>query len=158
VNTLNTSAPWVPYKIPACPSVNAGDNYALSAKVGADPSKNPSQFLEWKEVLPKGNDDDILKWSGDKWVVSSPSGSAENPKFLKYNGSELFWGEGGTGNIPNGTNKGDILYWDPEAGEEQEGAWVVLSAPSESDISIKKFDVCENGQPKEYHMLVWDQG
>jgi hypothetical protein len=44
---------WVPYVIPPCPTVIAGDKYVLSAKVGAIPSKNPSQYLEWKELLPK---------------------------------------------------------------------------------------------------------
>jgi hypothetical protein len=150
VNTLNTSAPWVPYKIPACPEPE-DKIYALSIKDGATPDKNPSQFLEWKEVLPKGEDNDILKWSGDKWVVSSPSGSEEEPYALQYDGSELFWGPVA---LPKGSTKGDILYWDPAAGED--GAWVILQAPANSQISIKQFDVCENGQPKQYNMLVWD--
>jgi hypothetical protein len=55
--------------------------------------------------------------------------------------------------LPEGDNKGDLLYWDPAAGDD--GAWVVLPAPSGSDISIKEFDVCENGEPKKYNMLVW---
>jgi hypothetical protein len=71
---------WIPYVIPPCPTVSAGDKYALSAKLGAVPSQNPSKFLEWKELLPKGS------------------------------------------------TKGDILYWDPSAGDG--GDWVVLAAPS----------------------------
>jgi hypothetical protein len=147
---------WSPFKIPPTPTIPSGntDSYNLTCGAGADGDKNPSQFLEWKKTttLPDGKDNDILKWSGDKWVVFSPSGSEENPKFLKYNGSELFWGPAA---LPDGTNEGDLLYWDPSAGDG--GAWVVLTAPQNSEILIKKFDICENGQPKEYNMLVWDQ-
>lgn len=108
MNTSNISTPWVPYKIPPCPVPDTGKTYALSFSDNAVPSKNPSQFLQWKEI---------------------------------------------EANLPEGTNKGDILYWDPAAGDD--GAWVVLTAPENATIEIKEFDVCENGQPEKYNMLVW---
>jgi hypothetical protein len=55
--------------------------------------------------------------------------------------------------LPKGSKKGDILYWNPADGG---GKWVVLPAPSGSNISIKQFDVCENGAPKTLNMLVWE--
>jgi hypothetical protein len=58
--------------------------------------------------------------------------------------------------LPDGENLGDIAYYDPEAGNNGAGAWRVLAAPEGSTIKFKQFDVCENGQPKEYTMLVWD--
>ena len=85
MNTSNTSAPWVPYKIPPCPTPEDGQIYALSFSDAAVPTKNPSQFLEWKEV-----------------------------------------------GFPEGSNLGDILYWDPAGG----GAWAVLSAPSGSGLKV----------------------
>jgi hypothetical protein len=87
---------WIPYTIPACPSVNAGDNYALSAKVGANPSKNPSQFLEWKKVLPKGKElGDTLYWDpakgeGGEWVVL-PSPSGDDLRVLTIQNRNLAW-------------------------------------------------------------------
>jgi hypothetical protein len=176
----NTSAPWVPYKIPPTVPSEDGRNYGLSFSKNADPNKNPSQFLEWKDMgLPDGVDNDMLKWAGDKWVTFSPSGSSEqptalqydgqslfwkrplpdgskndllrydektwvafqsqgtseNPYTLQYNGEELFWGPVA---LPRGANKGDLLYWDPAAGEG--GAWVVLSAPSGEGLKVLTFD------------------
>ncbi len=87
MNTSNTSAPWVPYKIPPCPTPEEGKTYALSFSDNAVPSKNPSQFLQWKEI-----------------------------------------------GFPEGSNLGDILYWDPAAGDE--GAWIVLAAPSDEGSII----------------------
>jgi hypothetical protein len=37
----------------------------------------------------------------------------------------------------------------------QEG-WYLDFGPPNSTIRLKKFDVCENGQPKQYNMVVWD--
>jgi hypothetical protein len=54
--------------------------------------------------------------------------------------------------LPKGERKGDILYWNPEGN----GKWVVLPAPEGSTIGIKQFDVCQNGQPKQVNMLVWE--
>jgi hypothetical protein len=87
VNTFNTSSPWVPYKIPPTPIPESGKTYALSFSDNAVPAKNPSQFLQWKEV-----------------------------------------------GLPDGTNKGDIIYWDPNSGED--GEWVVLSAPSSDSLRV----------------------
>jgi hypothetical protein len=76
----------------------------------------------------------------------SPSG--ENPsRYLQWKVIEA--------NLPEGSNFGDILYWDLSAGDG--GAWVILNAPQSSQILIKKFSVCENGEPKEYNMLAWVQ-
>jgi hypothetical protein len=122
---LTMTTTWHPYTIPSTPNVGAGENYALSAAEGAQSGKNPSQFLEWREVLPKGKDNDMLKWSGDKWIPFSPSGSSENPHYLNYNGNTLSWDPVG---FPEGSTKGDLLYWDPAAGDG--GDWVVLAAPS----------------------------
>ena len=78
----------------------------------------------------------IPSGSSDVYSLSCEKGadSAKNPsQFLKWKKTTL----------PNGTNKGDILYWDPSAGDG--GAWVVLSAPSNEgsilywDGSIWKF-------------------
>jgi hypothetical protein len=55
--------------------------------------------------------------------------------------------------LPEGIRLGDIIYYDPLS----EDGWVVLAAPENTTIRIKKFDVCENGQPKEYNMLVWEE-
>jgi hypothetical protein len=86
MNTSNTSAPWVPYKIPPTPDAVPKKRFFLKAKKNSSSEKNPSQFLEWAEV------------------------------------------------VPDGTNKGDILYWNPEVGDE--GAWVVLAAPSDSNLRV----------------------
>jgi hypothetical protein len=56
---FNSSAPWIPYKIPPTPVPAAGKQYALSFSGNATPAKNPSQFLQWREVgsgsgLPAG--------------------------------------------------------------------------------------------------------
>ena len=87
MNTSSTSAPWIPYKIPPCPTPEDGKTYALSFSDSAVPTKNPSQFLEWKEI-----------------------------------------------GFPEGIGLGDLLYWDPSAGDG--GAWVLLSAPSDNGSII----------------------
>jgi hypothetical protein len=79
--STGTSSGWVPYKIPPTPTPEEGKKYFLSFSDDATPAKNPSKFLQWKEI-----------------------------------------------GFPEGSNLGDILYWDPAAGDG--GAWVVLAAPS----------------------------
>ena len=81
-----TNQHWSPYIIPPCLTPEGGKNYTLSFSDKAEPTKNPSQFLEWKET------------------------------------------------VPNGTNLGDIIYWDPSAGDG--GAWVALPAPSGSGLKV----------------------
>jgi hypothetical protein len=150
---------------------NAGEGSRRGAWViieAPDPSDEEYKYLRFGENLQWGPSEfeegvsvnDMLRWDGEKWAIlpAPTSGSSEDPVFLKYTGGPLFWGEGGGGGseLPNGTELGDILYWNPEVGDG--GSWVVLTAPQDSSISIKKFDICENGQPKEYNMLVWDQG
>jgi hypothetical protein len=58
--------------------------------------------------------------------------------------------------IPDGTRLGDIAYYDPRAGKNGTGAWRVLQAQANSKIGIKLFDVCENGQPKQFGLLSWE--
>lgn len=67
---------WVPFKIPATPTITNNDVYSLACTNGADSEKNPSQFLEWKKTLPNGQSvGDILCWSGSSWFpLSAPSG------------------------------------------------------------------------------------
>jgi hypothetical protein len=45
---------WHPYTIPSTPDVGAGEHYVLSAMEGAQSGKNPSQYLEWREVAVGG--------------------------------------------------------------------------------------------------------
>jgi hypothetical protein len=80
---------WIPYKIPRTPDITNNDVYSLTCSNGANSNKNPSQFLQWKQV-----------------------------------------------SLPQGTNLGDMLYWDPSAGEDNEGAWVVLESPSGSGLKV----------------------
>ena len=40
---------WTPYKIPPTPNVGDGKTYRLAVGNGANPDKNPSNFLDWKE-------------------------------------------------------------------------------------------------------------
>jgi hypothetical protein len=57
MNTQGASTTWIPFKIPPCPTPEAGQIYSLSFNEDADPEKNPSQFLEWKEILPPSPND-----------------------------------------------------------------------------------------------------
>lgn len=133
---VKNSTDWIPYKIPRTINrENPNDIYGLSFNKNADPQKNPSQFLEWKKLLPSGeNLGDILYWtpSGDEgggtWtVLSSPQDATEaDPKFLSFNG-DILWDET---EFPRGENFGDLLYWDPNSGDD--GAWAILSAPVEA--------------------------
>jgi len=38
--------------------------------------------------------------------------------------------------FPRGKNKNDLCYWNPEAGEKNAGAWVVLSAVESEDLYV----------------------
>lgn len=70
-------------------------------------------------TIPSGN--------SDVYSLSCEEGAdgTKNPsQFLKWKKT----------NLPRGSSKGDLLYWDPEAGEE--GAWVVLAAPSGSTLNV----------------------
>jgi hypothetical protein len=49
---------------------------------------------------------------------------------LGLKNGELEW----TFGLPKGENLGDMLYWDPEAGDE--GEWVILSAPEEDGLKV----------------------
>lgn len=48
---MSANTNWIPYKIPRTPSAAppANTTYALGLS-GVNSSKNPSQFLEWKEI------------------------------------------------------------------------------------------------------------
>lgn len=77
---------WTPFKIPPTPTITDDSVYSLTCSNGADGSKNPSQFLGWRKVLPEGQ------------------------------------------------NRGDLLYWDSSSGNN--GAWVVLDAPSGTTLHV----------------------
>jgi hypothetical protein len=57
------------------------------------------------------------------------------------------------GGVPDGTNQGDILYWDTSGIFP---TWKVLEAPENATIAIEEFNVCVNGEPKTKNMLVWN--
>jgi hypothetical protein len=68
-------APWVPFTIPATPaSPESGKKYALSFSDNAVSSKNPSQFLQWKNVgIKDGNAvGDVFYWNNEDWEILSP--------------------------------------------------------------------------------------
>jgi hypothetical protein len=92
--------------------------------------------LEWVDAIPDGTENNqMLVWNGEKWtILSAPSSGTDlDPSFLQYKGgSSLVWDEGKT--LPNGSNFGDLLYWDPEAGEG--GAWVTVDAAGAQEGSI----------------------
>ena len=130
---------WYPYIIPATPTIplDSDEVYALSCEAGADGSKNPSQFLRWRSGLPRGQElGDILYWDPNvgpigSWVVlDAPQDVSESNKKVLEFGDEIGWKDG----LPVGTSKGDLLYWDPSAGEN--GKWAVLSAPTQEGSII----------------------
>lgn len=47
---MSASSNWIPYKIPPTPVAGQNDFYALSFSQGANPSTNPSKFLQWKNI------------------------------------------------------------------------------------------------------------
>jgi hypothetical protein len=98
---------------------------------------------------PVGGKQYALSFSGNAVPTKNPS------QFLEWQEVDA--------NLLNGINKGDLLYWDPAAGDE--GAWIVLAAPqnpetrilkikdgelSWTDSEFKQIYVCENGSPKQY--------
>jgi hypothetical protein len=38
--------------------------------------------------------------------------------------------------LPKGETRNDLLYWNPEGGDDQGGAWVVLSAVESEDLYV----------------------
>jgi hypothetical protein len=126
--------------------------------------KHEGQNLSWDTVVPDGTEmGDLLKWdpsagNDGAWVVlNSPNASPEEPQYLKHNGSDAYWDQA---ILPEGNSFGDLLQWDPNAGEN--GAWIVLEAPTGDNkflyfkddswqvVEAIEFDVCENGEPKTY--------
>lgn len=83
---------------------------------------------------------DIVYWdptagaaSTGAWIkLDAPVESATTtaPESLTHNGQNLFWAKG----LPRGTAKNQMLYWDPEAGED--GAWALLNEPTEQGSII----------------------
>jgi len=59
----------------------------------------------------------------------------------------LIWKDVG---LPKGLNLGDILYWDPNAGENNEGAWVILPPPSGGQLHV----LASNGQAPFWNQTV----
>jgi|694.fasta_scaffold17753_13 hypothetical protein len=105
-------------------------------------SRTPWVPYKIPPVVEKENPDDVyaLSFSDDAQVVPQTNPS----KFLEWKKIDP---------LPQGTNLGDIIYWDPSSGEN--GEWVILENPQpENNLEWKVFDVCENGQPKNYLFLV----
>ncbi len=69
---------------------------------------------------PVGGKQYALSFSGNAVPTKNPS------QFLEWQEVEA--------NLPDGISKGDLLYWDPAAGDE--GAWIVLAAPSDEGSII----------------------
>ncbi len=97
--------------------------------------RSPSNVDGFFFPVPTGeNTGDIMYWdtsagTSGAWIkLDAPINTAteNSPETLTYDGSDLFWNKG----IPNGENKGDLLYWDPNAGNG--GAWAVLEAPTQN--------------------------
>jgi hypothetical protein len=163
-----SSANWTPYPIPQAPNVSPNEKWGLSLTDGAIGGTNPSKFFTWKKLIPKGT----AKWEMLYWDPSASDGvdlgnwavldaPKEDDTVLKFKDDSLKWEEA----IPKGNKLGDILYWDPSA-NDNEGAWVVLPAPQQTElyglviegespfwIKAKKFTVCENGEAKDYEII-----
>jgi hypothetical protein len=87
-------------------------------------------IIYWETEQPEyWNEEEDGEWEPQWLVLTAPDPDAENPKYLKFK-EELEWGDG----IPDGSNFGDLLYWDPEAGEG--GAWVTVDAAGAQEGSI----------------------
>jgi hypothetical protein len=85
------NAGWSPYTIPATPTINNNDVYALSCSNGADSSNNPSQYLEWKKTIPNGERvGDLLRWDGSAWVLL-PAISSGSLHVLTIKNNVLAW-------------------------------------------------------------------
>jgi hypothetical protein len=63
--------------------------------------------------------------------ILPPRPNDSDTYFLAVENTELSWKES---SFPNGTNLGDILYWDPSGGES--GEWVILTPPSGEQLSV----------------------
>jgi hypothetical protein len=90
----------------------------------------PTYSVEYKE------DGTIIKD-----IRTVPDGN-RNGNLLVWNGDE--WVPTLEPNAP-----GTIIFWDGNG-------WELLGPPEDSTIKLKQFDVCQNGQPKQYTMLVWE--
>lgn len=113
MNTSNTSAPWVPYKIPPTPSTDVGQKYFLAAAAGAVSNKNPSQFLEWREIgFPKGSTKGDLLY----WDPAANSGGNDG-------------GGGAWAILAAPSDNGSILYWN-------NNNWNFLVPPSSSGLKV----------------------
>lgn len=142
-----TEAPWTPYKIPATPDVGGNNIFSLCCESGAVSSKNPSQFLKWRNLqFPRGDESfQTLYWNpsagnGGRWeTLNPPSGATQqDPKFLSYNGSNLVWDDTTTEQLPQGQNNGDILYWNSSSQD-----WQTLLAPDSETLKVLTI---QNGQ------------
>jgi len=85
----------------------------------------------------------------------------EKKYYLSSDNQDIDWREV---DFPDGEELGQLLYWDPTAGQNGEGAWVLTEAPSENEperflywnqseyafAEAKEFQVCENGELKTY--------
>ena len=119
--------------------------------------------LEWVDAIPDGNENnEMLVWDGLKWnILSAPSSGTDlDPSFLQYKGDgSLVWDK--TNTLPDGSHWGDLLYWDPDAGDNNEGDWVVLdtSAAFEGTLLVFTEDAWGLLNPQQYRfgsIMYWD--
>jgi hypothetical protein len=139
------NAAWIPFSLPEAVASTDGEKYFLALKEEAEPATNPTKFLEWAtNGFPEGeNLSDMLYWDPSAregkggWVVlpafqeTLEEGEFIPPKdrVLTLKEGILSWLESFP--IPDGINRGDILYWNSD-----ENAWVVLPAPSGTGLKV----------------------
>lgn len=98
MNTYNpeTSTAWVPFKIPATPSIAVknitgdiieGDPYVLSPKEGALNSKNPSSQIEWNQLPINDIINRIITLEGQVSEIESRISNAEINASCDNNGN-----------------------------------------------------------------------
>jgi len=85
----------------------------------------------------------------------------ERKYYLSSNNQDIEWREV---DFPDGEELGQILYWDPTAGQNQEGAWVLTEAPQElgqfiywnpDERTWKLIDAPSEDEPERF--LYWNQ-
>jgi len=97
-----------------------------------------------------------------QWKQAPPVGSPTY--FLGSKNQVIEWRKA---TFTEGTQNGDLLQWDPDAGTPPDlGEWVVLSPPQNPDKpvymywdgdawlfqEVKEFVICENGLPETYEI------
>jgi hypothetical protein len=110
----------------------------------AERSKNDNLvfFVDYLGKRPTGSDSPVTVKARDLDKNFSRTTVIENPDEAEGEKSyTVRYEKEGTvleiAALPKGTNKGDLLYWNPESGDE--GEWVVLSAPSGTSLIVLGF-------------------